>query len=177
MWKAGIGQYFVFRTNQWCDVQNNGYTYPGNAFFDPWNQAMTFGYMPEAVSSAVDGSGVNIQSVQGPAWKGGPATNSDGLLCYPGMDLTNPSTTAAPGVVASLPSVRMKQMYRGQQDADILALATAKGGAAATAATTAGNAVIRLALQQRANYNDPDEFYEDWTIAETQRRTLLALLG
>jgi hypothetical protein len=78
-------------------------------YMSPLSQAHTFG----------DVTGTDPHTGEsGPLY-----TNGDGILVYPGKDLTNPSQSY--GVDGPLGSVRLKSLRRGIQDVDYLRMAAA----------------------------------------------------
>lgn len=99
--KLGVRGWFFWQGTYWTDINNEG------TLNDIWTDAVTFGWV-----TATD-------PVKGRT--GYQASNGDGVLLYPGKDVTPGAVNY--GINGPLVSWRLKMLRRGIQDADYLTLA------------------------------------------------------
>jgi CSLREA domain-containing protein len=103
MHRTDVGSWFLWEGTYWNNFQG------GTGPTDVFNQAMTFGASPYL-----------HQHLGKTSWMYG---NGDGVLFYPGTDMTGVGPSY--GVAGVFSSLRLKHARRGLQDAEYLAMAAA----------------------------------------------------
>lgn len=78
----------------------------------------------DTFSTATSWGSRGYEDAQKGMWGDYTPTNGNGLLVYPGTDLSHPANSY--GMAGPIASIRLKNWRRGIQDADYLAMATAK---------------------------------------------------
>ncbi|QOR55584.1 MAG: hypothetical protein UMS36scaffold28_74 [Phage 59_13] len=159
MFKKGVRNWFLWQTTYWTDINNE------HTDNDLWNDAVTFGWV--TTNDPVKGR------------TGFQASNGDGVLLYPGTDVTGQMNFNVPGPIASW---RLKMLRRGIQDGDYLTLARQKDALTTEAILTR---MVPNVLYEHACYETADCSYayggRSWTNDpgewESAREKLLAIFA
>lgn len=153
MQKKNVPTWFGWSADYWTDSNNSGQ--PNSNDNDIFNKAKTFGY------DLWDGVTPSSSPTKGHTGFG--YSNGDGVLLYPGHDIS-PNATSDYGFDGPIASWRLKMLRRGIQDADYMALAAAVNPSATSAIV---NSMVPRVLWEQYCFDSLDCTYayggRSWT--------------